>query len=87
MKDTTKTRNPMKGGFSAIPHIEPLTPYRKSLLSRVHYAASRIGLEGDGYRLALLALADSKTAIALTNAQLVQAINDLENLIPYSVSR
>lgn len=82
MKDTTKTRNPMKEGFSAIPHAEPLTPYRKSLLNRVHYAASKLGLEGDGYRLALLALSGSRTAIALTNAQIVEAIIAFENLIP-----
>lgn len=61
-------------------HAEPLTPYRKSLLNRVHYAAAKVGLEGDGYRLALLALSGSKTAVALTNTQLVAAIKDFESL-------
>lgn len=65
MKDATKTRNPMREGFSAIPQAEPLTSYRKSLLSRVHYAASKLGLEGNGYRLALLALRGSKTRLHL----------------------
>lgn len=63
-------------------HAEPVTPYRKSLLNRVHVVASKVGLEGDGYRLALLALAGSKTAIVLTNAQLVEAIKDFESLAP-----
>lgn len=63
-------------------HAEPLTPYRKSLLARIHTVARRVGLEGDGYRLALLGLAGKKTATALTNQQLVQAIQDLESLRP-----
>lgn len=61
-------------------HAEPLTPYRKGLLNRVHDTAKRLGLDDGGYRLCLLAFTGSKTAIALTNAQIVQACKDLEAL-------
>lgn len=67
--------------FTTQEHVEPLTPHRKGLLRRVHDAAAMVGLEGDGYRLGLLALTGSKTAVALSNAQIVQAIRDFESML------
>lgn len=61
-------------------HAEPLTPYRKSLLNRVHDTAYRLGLDDGGYRLCPLAFTGSKTAVKLTNAEILQACKDLESL-------
>lgn len=65
---------------TTVQHAEPLTPYRKSLLNRVHDTAARLGLDEGGYRLCLYAFTGSRTAVALTNAQIVQACKDLESL-------